>query len=186
MKQKFGSLRFYADVPGSDRGAIDLAEEMSRRICEVSGRPGRLCQNSRRLLATLAPGVQLPGKCPDRAVTAVAGEAEPMTGKMDIPPLGFSLDDMARWRADVLVGPVDVAAGWRDLADAVLHVAQRRRKYPEDGNEPTSVRRIWRDDTGLRLDWKQGAPVFDGLSEIASALSQRIDPTTGTMSQAPI
>ena len=56
VKQKFGSLRFYLDAANEDRTAVDVAEEMSRRVCEVSGRPGRLCRIGGRQFATRAPG----------------------------------------------------------------------------------------------------------------------------------
>ena len=42
IKEKFGGLRFYF-IGGDDvtRGAIELAESMSFRICEQCGKPGR-------------------------------------------------------------------------------------------------------------------------------------------------
>lgn len=42
VKEKFGGLRFYY-VGGDDyvRGAVDLAEGLSLRTCEVCGSPGR-------------------------------------------------------------------------------------------------------------------------------------------------
>lgn len=61
-------------------------------------------------------------------VTVITTGADPMTGKMAVPPLTFGLDDMARWRADVLAGPVNVPLGWRDPADAVLCVARQQRE----------------------------------------------------------
>ncbi len=181
VKQKFGSLRFHVDAPDKDCGAIDLAEEMSRRVCEVSGRPGRLCRIGEREFATLAPGVELPRKGPGRAVTVVDVGVDSVTREMDIPPLGFSLDDMAKWRADVLAGPVDVPTGWHDLADAILRVMQRKTDSPGDRGRRAGVQRIWRDDAGLRLDWTEGGSETRDLSAMAAALSRRIDPLSGTM-----
>lgn len=177
VKQKFGSLRFRVTVPAPGRQAIALAEEMSRRVCEVSGRPGRLRLYGCRRMATLAPGLE-PGDAPgsDQA-TAAATEADPLTGGMDVPPLAFTLDDMAQWRADVLTGPVEVPAGWRDLADAVLHVVQRERVQ----FGPVSIQHIWWDGTGMRLDWDEGGPSLEGLPTMAAALSKRLDPLSGTM-----
>lgn len=177
VKQKFGSLRFRVEVPATGRHAIALAEEMSQRVCEVSGRPGRLCCFGRRRLATLAPGVVPGGTLGSHEVTAVATEADEPTDSMDVPPLAFGWDDMARWRADVLTGPVEVPNGWRDLADAVLRVTQREGEQPR----PASIQRIWRDETGMRLKWAEDGPALQGLSEMASALSQRIDPVSGGM-----
>lgn len=177
VKQKFGTLRFRISVPESGRNAITLAEEMSRRICEVSGRPGRLCCFGRRRLATLAPGVEPGGTVNGQEITVVATEADPVTGKMDIPPLAFGLDDMARWRTDVLIGPVEVPVGWRDLTDAVLHVVQRERA--QSGS--ASVQHIWQDESGLRMQWAENGPALDGLPMMVSALSQRLNPASGVM-----
>ena len=76
-----------------------------------------------------------------------------MTGKIDIPPLGFSLDDMVRWRADVLAGPVEAPAGWLDLADTMLRLSQRRAELSGAEATPPRVRRNWRDEAGLQVDW---------------------------------
>ena len=89
VKQKVGSLRFRVEVPAPGRHAIALAEEMSRRVCEVSGRPGRLTCFGRGRLATLAPGVEPGGTLNGQEVVAVVPEADPLTGKMDVPPLTF-------------------------------------------------------------------------------------------------
>jgi len=180
VKQKAGSLRFHVEVPAAGCHAIALAEEMSRRICEVSGRPGRLSCFGRRRLTTLAPGVKLAGVVGDQEIMVVAAEADPITGGMNVPPLAFGLDDMARWRADVLAGPVDITPGWRDLADALLHVVQRDREQLK----PPSIRRIWRDTAGTRamqVEWAGDGPALEVLSAMASALSQRIDPASGAM-----
>ena len=176
-KHKFGSLRFHVEVPATGRQAIALAEEMSRRVCEVSGRPGRLSCFGRRRLATLAPGVEPGSVLGGQEVMVVATEADSLTGKMDVPPLAFGLDDMARWRADVLAGPVEVPVGWRDLADALLHVVQRDRVEAKSA----SIRYIWQGETGMRVDWAEDGPALEGLSAMASALSRRIDPASGAM-----
>ena len=177
VKQKVGSLRFRVEVPAPGRHAIALAEEISRRVCEVSGRPGRLSCFGRRRLATLAPGVEPGGTLSGQEVVAVVPEAEPITGKMDVPPLAFGLDDMAQWRADVLIGPVEIPAGWRDLADTVLHVVQRERAQ----SGAASVQHIWQGGSGLRVEWTEDGTPLDGLPIMASALSQRLDPASGAM-----
>lgn len=45
IKEKFGGLRMYFDG-GDDyiAGAVNLAESVSYRTCEVTGKPGRLCK----------------------------------------------------------------------------------------------------------------------------------------------
>jgi hypothetical protein len=42
VKEKFGTLRFYVAASPRGQGALDLAEEMSARVCEETGRQGRL------------------------------------------------------------------------------------------------------------------------------------------------
>lgn len=43
VKEKFGTLRFYADqVDERAQAYIDFAEHMSGRVCEVCGAPGKL------------------------------------------------------------------------------------------------------------------------------------------------
>lgn len=56
IKEKFGGLQFYIDG-GDDfvRGAIELAENLSRHICETTGRPGELCRKPSGWLKTLCP-----------------------------------------------------------------------------------------------------------------------------------
>ena len=181
VKQKFGSLRFHIDEPNSVGAIVDLAEQMSCRVCEISGRPGRLCLIGQRQIATLAPGIELPSTAPRRGVTAIDVGTDPVTGGVGIPPLGFSLDDMARWRGDVLAGPVEIPIGWHDLADTLLLLVQRRGRWPGQQESRARVRRMWRDGTGLRLDWTDDDPVTQSLSAMAAALSRRIDPLSGAM-----
>ena len=56
VKEKFGTLRWYHGGDAFDDGAIALAEEMSSRVCERTGRPGRLGSRG-GWWATRAPGV---------------------------------------------------------------------------------------------------------------------------------
>jgi hypothetical protein len=181
VKQKFGSLRFHVDAPNKCHAVIDLAQEMSRRVCEVSGRPGRLCRIGTRDFATLAPGAELPRTGSDREMAAIDIQTNLVTKRMDVLPLAFRLDDMARCRADVLAGPVDVPDGWSDLADALLRLMQRKTDRLDNGDRVAGVRRIWRDRTGMRLDWVETTPATPDLSAMAAALSRRIDPVSGRM-----
>lgn len=56
VKEKFGTLRFYFGNGDADDGAIDMAKEMTARLCESPGRPGRL-GNRGGWWATRAPGM---------------------------------------------------------------------------------------------------------------------------------
>jgi len=56
IKEKFGGLRLYSQ--GGDEyieGAIDLAEELSYKTCEVTGKPGALCRKPGGWLVVLCP-----------------------------------------------------------------------------------------------------------------------------------
>jgi len=73
-----------------------------------------------------------------------------------------------------------VIAMHRITHDALLHVVQRNREQLKS----PSIRRLWRDTAGTRamqVEWAENGPALDGLSAMASALSQRIDPASGTM-----
>lgn len=70
VKEKFGGLRFY--INGGDdeiQGMIDMAEEMSYRICETCGVPGR--PNDEGWITTLCDSCRNP-----KAKTDPATESE--------------------------------------------------------------------------------------------------------------
>lgn len=164
VKEKFGTLRWYFGGDAYDDGAIDLAEEMSGRICERTGRPGRLGSRG-GWWATRAAGVD--GIEPK-------GDGLLKDGRMGVPPLGFSAAEMAVWRSDVLRGPVDVPPGWRDIADGVLCVLGHR---PDDGPE-VYVDRICVRDGELSVEHTGGA-YADGAVAAAAALSRGTDVMEG-------
>ncbi len=177
VKEKFGALRFHVERPVEDEAAFDLAENMSQRVCEVSGKPGRLCMIGRRRLATLAPGVVLPGLNAGARVSVLERAPDPQTGGMSIPPLPVHLLAIEGWRHDVLLGPVDVPIGWLDLVDAILNVVQRQRKRSNLGR----VTRIWTDGNSLRLDWNEDVRGSTSTSDLAALLSRRLNPDSGKM-----
>lgn len=52
VKEKFGSLRFHArEADDRQKAVIELAQELSRRTCDVCGAPGEIV-STRRLVAT--------------------------------------------------------------------------------------------------------------------------------------
>lgn len=55
IKEKFGGLRVY-DAEGDNytQGVVDMAESMSYKTCEVTGKPGELCVNG-FWMKTLSP-----------------------------------------------------------------------------------------------------------------------------------
>ena len=166
VKEKFGTLRWYHGGDAFDDGAIALAEEMSSRVCERTGRPGRLGSRG-GWWATRAPGV-------DGIEPQEVGFQK--DGKMGTPPIGFTAAEMAAWRADVLRkgAVVDVPPGWRDIADGILCVLGHR---PDDGPE-VYVDRICVSDGALSVEHTGGA-YADGVVAAAAALSRRTDVMEG-------
>jgi hypothetical protein len=187
VKEKFGTLRFYVSTSQRGSGAIDMAEEMSSRLCENTGHPGRLGHRG-GLLLTRAPGVV------EGSVSVDVGEKD-KAGRMTVPPLGFSAADMLAWRAGVLDGPVDIPDGWLDLVDGMLrqlshgsHVVVpetvsisigRRDSNADDGAAPVVVSRIYASNGVMRVNYMGGGPYTDGVVAMAIGLSLLIDPETG-------
>ncbi len=171
VKQKFGTLRYYVDGDAAERGAIALACEMSVRVCELSGQPGRLMRRGRQLM-TRAPGAE-----PDLQPVAVGGAAG---DHLWLPPLGFAAVDVSRWRADILAGPLDVPLGWLDLVDGML---KQLSPNVSAGSPTTSVRidRVAATVHGLRVDHAHADPRTGSVIALATALARRIDPATGAL-----
>lgn len=172
VKSKFGRLGFHLDASPRDPSAVTLARGLSMRVCEVSGRPGRRHCYRPTWIATLAPGVRLPHRYG-------IPEAEPSAFDLErpgsfVPPIGFALEEMTAVRADVLAGRTEIPAGWHDLADTVLQILQNSPGQPR-------VVRMRCDDAGLRIEWHEESTGLVSLSELATALSRRIDRVTGVM-----
>jgi hypothetical protein len=179
VKEKFGTLRFYHGATEADDGAVDMAEEISERICEQTGKPGRLTCKS-RWYATRVPGAD--------PKADVVGIGPGKDGRMGMPPLGFSLAEMVGWRADVLHGPVEVLDGRLDLVDAMLrHLANGNRVVTENAgtrngyadSPPVRVTAIWESPQGLRVAYTGGGRRAEGVIAFALTLSLRLNPFTG-------
>jgi hypothetical protein len=71
IKEKFGGLRIYTDGYSDDfiEGAIEMAENLSYKTCEITGKPGFLCRKG-TLLKTL---------CPEQAKSLGYSKYEPAT-----------------------------------------------------------------------------------------------------------
>ena len=176
VKQKFGRLRFDIAADPATAAALELAQELSIRVCEISGHPGRACHVGRHTLMVLAAGQRPPGALPvslqhDAEHGRSAGWTEPL-------PMGFSLDDLVTRGRGVLNGPIAVPRGWYDLVDSLFCVVQQRHGAT-DGM--AKIQSIGRDQTGLWLDWTEDDVLTRALSASARALSQRIDATSGTV-----
>lgn len=182
VKEKFGTLRWYFGHTDADQGAIALAEGMSARVCELSGRPGRLGVRGGRW-ATRAPGM----------------EPSFTTRDDDVPPLGLTPADVRQGRADVFEGELQVPRGWLDLVDGMLRqladVPGPMRFEPAGTvtivlggptpapSVPVKVSRVWQGGGGnLRVDYLGGGAHAQGVVACATALAWRTDPETGMVS----
>ena len=172
VKSKGGSLVFRIEPCPTSPSAIDLATAISQRVCEVTGRPGRLHRYLPFWLTTLAPKVRLPGR--EGIPEAVLSVLDRATPGFYIPPIGFSLEEMATLRAGVLAESASIPVGWYELADTVLQLLQR-------SPGPPRVRRLLADDDGLRVEWDGDCTKLAELSEMVTFLSRRIDQVTGAM-----
>lgn len=177
VRVKLGTLSLDFRSNEADEGANVMAEEMSGRLCEVTGRPGRL--GSRRgWRATRAPGLD-----------GIEFD-EPFVhddGRMGTPPLGFTAAEMQAWRADVLTpeGQDSVLAlpkGWLDLADCMLEKfsdrqAWSRKRPPEVG---IRVSHLGVGPSGsMVVECAGGRAYVKGIVSMTVALSRRIDRVTG-------
>jgi hypothetical protein len=166
VKEKFGTLRFYVEASPRGRGALDLAEEMSARVCEETGRQGRLGRLSGYYM-TRAPGV----------VKGFVGFGDTdRAGRTTVPTLGFSAADMLSLRTGVLAGPVEVPQGWLDLVDGMLRLLS---SDPEDGEAAVTVSGVRVSEGALRVDHAGGGARAEGVVAMAVALSRRIDLVSG-------
>lgn len=178
VRVKLGTLTLDFRTNEADEGANVMAEEMSGRLCEVTGRPGRL--GSRRgWRATRAPGLD------------EIEFAEPFVhddGRLGTPPLGFAAADMQSWRADVLTpegqtSVLDLPAGWLDLADCMLqvisdHQAWSRKRPPE---VTIRVSHLGVGPSGSMVVACAGSEAYvRGIVAMTVALSRRLDLVTGT------
>jgi len=70
VKEKFGTLRFYADNTSETvDDIIEKYQEKSGGICEVTGAPGKLCHRRGRLKTLSEEEVRKDGFCPGTKTT---------------------------------------------------------------------------------------------------------------------
>ena len=186
VKEKYGTLRWYHGFDERDDGAISLAEEISSRTCERTGRPGQLgCRGG--WWATRAPGLEprLEYRFSD-----------------DVPELGVTAENVRRMRA-AFDGELDVPSGWLDLVDGMLRQLARQpfvlraepsgsmsivvRRHAPELAMPVRVSRIWRGGTGdLRVDYVGGRAYGQGVVACAVAMARRVDPENGNLGFASV
>jgi len=174
VKEKFGGLRFYTRDSDDmwSQGAIQYAEYISYRICEVSGMPGRLSKRG-GWYKTLSPEV---------ARREQFELVDPEVGPNPDPPLPPMPRSeaarilKARWPDSLRCVP-QIDSGWLDIVDVLLGQMAlrdgadiRRAAYVDDlreVNERLAVRAV------TQTIRNQGAVAM------AISLAARTDPTTG-------
>lgn len=169
VKEKFGTLRFYAHGDDAfDTGAIALAEEMSARICETSGAPGRLSLRG-GWYATFSPAVAAQKGFVSRP-SADNGLLTPVPAA-EIPRILTE-----RWPT-IALAEASIPGGWYDIADALA-----RRLSLQDTNPKVPLHRrlaLKEIDGALAIALAKPAPEDRGTVAMAIALAERVDPVTG-------
>ena len=173
IKEKYATLRAY--MGGStefERGAVWAAEDFSARLCEVSGRPGRLCKRG-GWYATRAPDLaEHEGftPCPS------GPEDIPYIPPFDLAAIRAALPTR---HAGLLTGPCEVPVGWADLVDGALDLLRRKPHKPQDGAAPVTVAFVGEEAGKLVLDLRGGGAAAAGIAAFTLAMAKRIDPQTG-------
>lgn len=171
VKQKMSSLKFYVAGLADDfeRGAILLAQQLSGRVCEESGVPGRLYAKGGycRVLA--------PEAASRLCFTIVARDHE-----RPHPPVS--------WReAAAFLAPesraagstaIDVPPGWSDIVYLLLSEIAR---VPRGVDLPPRIRNIRQQDGRLAVVFENGNEASMGAIAFAIAISERTDSASGAM-----
>lgn len=169
VKEKMGALAFYVGMSlHRHSGAVGLAEAFSLRICEDTGKPGRMhIRNG--WYRTL---------CPEQGAT----EGYTLLPWKDtnvprIPPQAPAPDQLAvRWK-HLVHGRVSVPPGWCDVVDAALDLADRYRNLMS----PPHVLAITDVGDGVMIAFRRNDPRLQGVAAACHAISKRIDRETGSI-----
>ncbi|GGF00247.1 hypothetical protein GCM10011611_02320 [Aliidongia dinghuensis] len=167
VKEKYGALRYYAHGDDEfDAGAISMAEDLSARICEISGAPGRLCTRG-DWYATFSPSVA----AEKRFRMLDADEPLPPVPSEEI---GRILRE--RWPT-VIDGVVELPPGWLDIGDALASRLSHKGWYPE---RPATRILELREIDGLLAVRMDGGDARDrGAIAMAAAMADRTDASSG-------
>lgn len=169
VKEKFGTLRFYTHGDDAfDSGAIALAEEMSARVCETSGAPGRLSLRG-GWYATFSPAAA----AQKGFVAHPSADDGPLA---PVPAAEIPRILAERWPTIVLT-EASIPSGWYDIADALARRLSRQDANPK---APLDRRLALKEiDGALAIALAKPDPEDRGTVAMAIALAERIDPMTG-------
>lgn len=166
IKEKFGSLRIQGVIVGP--GVFELvrtAEAMSDRVCELTGRRGRLGKTG-GVWQTLAPNVK-----PGFQFASLGGTPV---------PLDLTVADVERKHPAVLSGGVGgIPEGYADLLDAGLGQLSQSGWPPQPSGQQVGVRATF---DGIALTLTDQNPEHEAVCEFLEHLSGAVDPVTGAMS----
>jgi hypothetical protein len=170
VKEKLGSLRYYFH-PVDDwcQGAAAVAVALSGRICEFTGRPGKLVSLGGAVMTVDASaGPFLPDWLRD-SVSSLQDRGAPVGKLTDVLMRAKSVQR-------------DVPPGWMNLVDALLEVLYPG--YPDgwtSDEEPLAdVESIWRTSGGLTVNARTPMQAYClGAVAFADAIARRIHEDSG-------
>ena len=168
VKQKFGGLRFYARHVEDEHmfEAISMAELHSFRICEISGKPGRLSKSGGSY-ATIAHGVHI---VEHEWLTAEAPPLPPLTIEETTSYL------LEKWSSTIRCFP-QIPGGWLDLVSTLVEwVSERTRTDPD---HEVAFEELLERDGELIVSLRQAVVADQGSIAFATAMARRTDPVTG-------
>lgn len=171
VKEKFGTLCFYANGQDDfEAGAIHAADIFSGRLCEKTGKPGRIGVR----------GGWYSVRCPEAAEAEGITILPPEKTKepaLDLPAIRAGL---AERHAGVLHGAVNVPVGWADLVDVLLEVLAPQSKPSKGEPIPAQVLFLMRDNGQLVVGVENASDRMKGAVAFAAALAAKLDPETGS------
>jgi hypothetical protein len=170
IKEKYATLRFYIGAGGDDfdDGAISMAEDLSGRICEVSGLPGRECVR-RGWYATRAPDI------------AVREDYEVLERERGRPLPPVPTPEAARilktaW-PNVIRGTPEIPPGWFDVVDVLA--SRLANKFDREKASVSRILSLGAADGVLAVTVDTVRERDLGAVAMSVAMSRRTDPSTG-------
>jgi hypothetical protein len=173
IKEKYATLRFYVGGGGDeyDDGAIGMAEDLSGRICEISGAPGFECVQG-GWYATRTP--EIAAREDWTIVSTILGR--PMRPLPPVPTAEAASLLRAAWSEVVLCDP-KVPPGFFDVVDVL---ASRLDDHLNRGKAAASrilVLGVADGELAVEVDAVRDRDL--GAVAMSVAMSRRTDPKTG-------
>ena len=173
IKEKYATLRAYVGGGGDeyDDGAISMAEDLSARICEVTGAPGVECVRG-GWYATRTPEIAAGEGW--TIVSEVLGRPARPLPPVPTPEAGSILK--ASW-PDVVRCDPKIQPGWFDIVDVLA--SRLDDKLNRGGSTASGILALGEADGALAATVDAVRERDQGAVAIAVAMSRRTDPSTG-------